>query len=181
LYFETPDHVPDTPCLRGECDPRACELYDCRWYLHRRLTSQRTPKESEFVEIQVLRVFLPGHVPPYTVQGEGLEMFAGEEDRDRIIVVDYASKKPNPEIAFPNLYGYMRLVGAYTGKRMTMQEWDQSISREAEASEGDGFRGAFPVFRAIDWSFEDTCYDEPGIDELLAANPSIPRALEVQA
>jgi hypothetical protein len=37
LFFEPPDHVPETPCLSGECEPEGCELYDRRWYLRKRL------------------------------------------------------------------------------------------------------------------------------------------------
>lgn len=40
LFFEPPDHVPETPCLAGECDPDGCELYDRRWYLRRRLPTR---------------------------------------------------------------------------------------------------------------------------------------------
>jgi OmpA family len=32
MFFEPDDHVPETPCLSGDCDPGACELYDRTWY-----------------------------------------------------------------------------------------------------------------------------------------------------
>ena len=40
LFFEPEDHVPETPCLVGDCDPEACELYDRRWYLRKRLPAK---------------------------------------------------------------------------------------------------------------------------------------------
>lgn len=193
FFLFHPDRLPNLPCAFGAAtscshqsiadQPRHHAGFRCSFYdsLACRCPGEGRKYPTEVVEIQVLRVFIPGHVPPYTVQREGLEMFAGEEDRDRIIVVDYASNKPNPEVAFPHLYGYMRLVGTYTGERMTMQEWDRSIPREERTDDGYAERGTFPVFRATDWSFEDTCYDDPSIEELLASNSSIPRTLEVQA
>ena len=39
LFFEPEDHVPEVPCLGGECDPAGCELYDRAWYLRRRLST----------------------------------------------------------------------------------------------------------------------------------------------
>ena len=37
LFFEPPDHLPEVPCLVGDCDPEACELYDRKWYLRWRI------------------------------------------------------------------------------------------------------------------------------------------------
>ena len=40
LFFKADDHVPETPCLVGDCDPDACELYDRTWYLRKRLPAR---------------------------------------------------------------------------------------------------------------------------------------------
>ncbi len=44
LFFE-PGHEPKTPCSHGNCDPKACKLYDRRWYRRKRLPAQVTPAE----------------------------------------------------------------------------------------------------------------------------------------
>jgi hypothetical protein len=44
LFFE-PGHEPKLPCFEGKCDPKACELYDRRWYRRKRLPAQVTPAE----------------------------------------------------------------------------------------------------------------------------------------
>ena len=45
MLFFAPGHEPKTPCLRGECDPGACELYDRRWYRRKRLGTSALPQK----------------------------------------------------------------------------------------------------------------------------------------
>jgi OmpA family len=40
LFFEPRDHLPETPCLSGDCDPGRCELYDRKLYLRKRLPAR---------------------------------------------------------------------------------------------------------------------------------------------
>ena len=40
LFFEPKDHVPEVPCLVGDCEPGGCELYDRKWYLRTRLSAK---------------------------------------------------------------------------------------------------------------------------------------------
>ena len=54
LFFEPPDHLPEVPCLVGDCDPGACELYDRKWYLRKRLPVHPVPAKTELGMIHML-------------------------------------------------------------------------------------------------------------------------------